>query len=823
MRLFKHIVALVATLSLAGVALAQRPTTINPTFNWSFAPVTGKIGRRFQTSLVIPAYYQFLDDEFDGPNGGLVGTRPNWTAPDYVSGSSTNPANWKTVTVSGLDFLYLDGLSLNLSGIAMYYGATQLAAVNDLSVDLGYDTSGINKTGGTTSSPNVGKLRIWQTDATNYLEVQLDTQNSRIVLAGQMAGVTVSAQYWKARDSGSLTFLSRGNLHVEIVGGVMRMALDGKPLLAPVLHWPFEKLDLTTLSQNFIAAGKNHGAVGLYQQSKDNAIAQYLRVKPYDVSINFVDQFVGRDSTTATGGSARLEMKYTGTANTWVGRLLDASTGAVVVNWARLSNGQQCASTYTTQLATLPTGISGAGTYCAQIFMPTRNSPYIVEAGFIGGDGLLHTTQSSQTVSGYKVQIYGQSTSNGRAATGVSAFGGTITGMGGVWSPCTNLTSAPCQTILTGAAVKGQTREVSGAWTVNPKTGMGGAYYSAQIASALLGAPVGIQIMGSDGTTVDDLAGVGGSPNIYTDYLAGANWAPGICELGVWDQGQANADTSVSTLATNYGSVLLNSMIPRWRAACHNPNMPIIISMIGRYATDGTLVNKQPQATVSPQRELIRQGYLYAIANDPIGKTSFSDTELGVAHPFGTGGTCMDGSGNALLGCDPYHYGVTGSEDEIGRRAGYSIAKALGWSGYDGRGPIITSATRVANVVTLHLNMNGATSLYFQNQKWGQTGRVPATPTSYQTNALYGYTVSRGGTNLQIDSMVVGADNITLVITLHSDPGGPVTIESYKGSDYDDNNLFIGTGYADGRGDLPVFKLFNDGSNLPNHLMTTPS
>lgn len=134
---------------------------------------------------------------------------------------------------------------------------------------------------------------------------------------------------------------------------------------------------------------------------------------------------------------------------------------------------------------------------------------------------------------------------------------------------------------------------------------------------------------------------------------------------------------------------------------------------------------------------------------------------------------------------DSLHY-VSNTYVENGRRAGLSMRKALGYGGYDGRGPIITGAVRSGAVVTLGVDLNGATSI-------DGTGL-----TNYEVS------VDNFVTTLPISSVAVSGSSV--VITLVVDPLLPVKVRSFYGMNFTDPVMAIGT-YSDST-TIPVEPLY---------------
>ena len=134
---------------------------------------------------------------------------------------------------------------------------------------------------------------------------------------------------------------------------------------------------------------------------------------------------------------------------------------------------------------------------------------------------------------------------------------------------------------------------------------------------------------------------------------------------------------------------------------------------------------------------------------------------------------------------DNIHYTADGYVAN-GRHLGLSLAKALGYGGYDGRGPLITGATRSGAVITLPVNLNGAVSI-------AGTGL-----TNYQVST------DDFATFKTISSAAVSGSNI--VLTLSADTGAPVKVRSFYGMNYGTPARAIGT-YADAT-TIPVEPLY---------------
>lgn len=141
---------------------------------------------------------------------------------------------------------------------------------------------------------------------------------------------------------------------------------------------------------------------------------------------------------------------------------------------------------------------------------------------------------------------------------------------------------------------------------------------------------------------------------------------------------------------------------------------------------------------------------------------------------------------NGLPMVDSLHY-TADAYVESCRRAGMSMAKAMGYGGFDGRGPIVTGVSRSGAVVTLAVDLNGATSL-------SGTG-------------LTNYDVSVNDFSTLLPKTSVEVVGASIVITLAADPGATVKVRSFWGMKYGTPVLAIGA-YSDGT-TIPVEPIFS--------------
>ena len=171
--------------------------------------------------------------------------------------------------------------------------------------------------------------------------------------------------------------------------------------------------------------------------------------------------------------------------------------------------------------------------------------------------------------------------------------------------------------------------------------------------------------------------------------------------------------------------------------------------------------------------------------SEAFGNANWSAARAGLYRLGDKPGVYIANNLNDAPMADALHY-TSDAYVENGRRAGMSIKKAMGYGGHDGRGPVITSAARSGAVITLPMDLNGATSV------------VGTGLTNYEVSANDFASV------LAINSVAVSGSNI--VITLSADPGAAVKVRSFYGMTYGTPTLAIGT-YADGT-TIPVEPLF---------------
>jgi hypothetical protein len=278
--------------------------------------------------------------------------------------------------------------------------------------------------------------------------------------------------------------------------------------------------------------------------------------------------------------------------------------------------------------------------------------------------------------------------------------------------------------------------------------------------SARSGIPCGTFVFGVGSQTLENLTARGAGFFDDLEATAAQSNSAGYIQAWLWTQGEAEADANAPFNATSYRSTF-DTLLSQLRASLSESLIaPVGVCIIGPYT--GTHLN----------------GAAFGDANWSSARSGL----FGLRDKTGVHVACN--LSDAAM-ADAFHY-TANAYVENGRRAGLSMAAALGYGGYSGRGPIITGATRSGAVITLPVDLNGAASI-------AGTG-------------LTNYEVTTDGfaTTKTISSAAVSGSNI--VLTLSADPGAAVQVRSFYGMTYGTPTRAIGT-YADAT-TIPVEPLF---------------
>ena len=279
-----------------------------------------------------------------------------------------------------------------------------------------------------------------------------------------------------------------------------------------------------------------------------------------------------------------------------------------------------------------------------------------------------------------------------------------------------------------------------------------------------LGVPCGVICGGRGSQSLESLKPGG-------EFATTGPWAPGplnmwdtlkatcskVGMLGyarsmTWTQGEAEAGAAFDPNVPVYNSDF-DEMADAFRSEIAiDSSAPIVISVIGRFTGTPGYSEAQTNRGWSTMRQTLAT--LPSLISDCYMSSSLMHLPLG----------------------DEIHLSALGYT-ELNRRDAQTAAKLLGVSTYDGRGPIITSGTRSAAVITMAVDLNGAASI------------AGAAVTGFDVSA------DNFATLLTVSSVNVSGGNV--VITLAADPGAAVKVRSYWGYNPTQSSVITGT-YSDG-------------------------
>lgn len=386
--------------------------------------------------------------------------------------------------------------------------------------------------------------------------------------------------------------------------------------------------------------------------------------------------------------------------------------------------------------------ISG-GTWSASCFVPLAslavNPSYVVQLRPTNDTDAIAMT--NEFTVGYVVSEYGQSNANNRNNGPATAY------------------SVVNPSYVIAPRVAGWTKYTSAATTTSP------AAITADVLGTLTGVPVGHIVIGWGAQPIDNLIGVSVPPStldsLWFDDLTALfdqYKLSGYVSAWNWTQGEAEANAALSVDEAAYRGKF-DTALSLMRSLSAVSNAPVTVTIIGK---------ANPPAATSFWGAM--RAALYNLRDKP-GVT--------IAHNF---------LGVPMV--DDFHYTGEGYK-EANRRTGLSLGKALGYTTYDGRGPLVTGATRAGATITLAVNLNGATS-------------ISGTGLNY-----YEVSTDNFATTLTVSSAAVSGGSI--VITLAADPGAAVKVRSFYSNTYGNSPnptevLAVGA-YADGSS-IPVEPIY---------------
>lgn len=613
-------------------------------------------------------------------------------------------------------------------------------------------------------------LRVWQKDASNYIQIALDTDNKRV-----QVGVTVSGsntnydfldQHGSAGGAGNVAILPAGKLRVQIRSARLKIWIDGTALAPVVYSPPWDSLDLTG-----VPVDNRQGLVGAAQGTYRWPVMSAIAVRAADIVCDSIDGAVGRKAYSGAGasvGTVTYSGRYAGTPVTWISRLLDASDpdGPPVRDWQAV------------------TATAAAGIYSVEEDLPI-GGPYVIEHGYLDGSGLRHSCLSPPTLVGYRIVTYGQSTSLLRGAGGGQSFASLPAGA--IAADPYNASGAH----PAGYMANGRDPYV----TVAARQGWGFANPAQQIT----GKPIVFESYGVPGATISTL--MSGTGN-WTDFANALATRKGVIECLIWDQGQGDADVDGAAFPANlaaYPTRFNDGIVSPFRSLTGNAALPILMAHMGRWAAASPPAGLS-SAEHDDQRDRFRR-MQYALTAQGGG----ADANIHTAEHH-----------NGVLYADNYHPSTSGAggNDRINERSAWCVAKhVFGQNVHSGRGPTPESVTRSGANLHISMGMNGAGSLSELDLTTNSGSAVyPAQP----ANRFKGWdfsTTSDFASLLAVTSITASGSGLDVVLA--ADPGAPVHVRHLHGANYRDNVLFCGI-YSGAANDhvIPVEPVMNGNGYL---------
>jgi len=367
----------------------------------------------------------------------------------------------------------------------------------------------------------------------------------------------------------------------------------------------------------------------------------------------------------------------------------------------------------------------GSGTFSGDITVAT-GGPYYIDIGWTGVDNETRVFTPNHFSVGILVVAYGQSNAVNLSGNGGSAgYGGNdkISGFNG-FALYVGSTFRRWMNELTPQALALQPNMVGLAKSLSDATGI----------------PVGVAAAGFASNSLDTLKP--GTAN-WTTFTAFVTEIGGYFEIVLWSQGEAEAlsSSSYTNYVTDYAS-----LVAGFKSIGGNTDVKTFNRIVGK-----------DTAATNNSTTTLRSSTVRKLLNDLENGTDVWTATHSVGIPM----------------TDSLHFTAAGST-KWSYLSGLTIARrAFGSIAYDGRGPLVTGASRVGAVITLSIDLNGTS---------GITG-----------SALTGYEVSNDNfTTLLTQSSATVTSN-QIVITLSSVPSGTVKVRSFAPPNYDETSIATGT------------------------------
>lgn len=445
------------------------------------------------------------------------------------------------------------------------------------------------------------------------------------------------------------------------------------------------------------------------------------KVEELDMTVADPALFYGED--TDKRRAITFSGTYSGTPVSWVYRLRRRSTGVTVKDWAAFT----------------PT--AGAGAWSASISIAS-GGPYFMDVGWTDGAGKTHLATSSSFGVGYLIVMWGQS-----LAVGGSAIGGAGAASGN-------------DTVIGYNGFAQYAGSSFDRWVDDTLVDIAPSNYRTAMVPSMIGLAkrMTAALAAAGDNTPVGVAAIGQASQALADLKPGTTYwntvlVPFIAKLGgkvsQWQLEQGQAETLSSSSYVNW-SADFDLCVAGFRSLGGIPNAPVLLRITGK-----------DTAVANNSTTIARSSAMRSIQN------SKHNPAAGIRI------SCFD----ADVPLSDTIHPTAGGGFSLAERDGLSHACVKGAIAYDGRGPMLSTATRSGSVITLPIDANGATSF---------TG-----------SALTGYVVSNDDfvTSLPTTSVeIVGTD---LKITVTGSPGGTWKVRSFPEPNYADSSLARGV-YANG-------------------------
>lgn len=724
---------------------------------WGFGTALGSGSVEPPVTLVTPTWSDNFNSYADGtrlvagdPNAnyGLGATNPGNLGWDALTTVAPTNARFNPVVHGGVTRFRTANAVTGATDIGSYVlapAATQSGAM--------YGQMTIPATFANFNNPT---LAILATNETSYLGLQPETSTTgtapiRLVrkdgAAAESTLMTASPFSTKVRVGGSSgQFRPLTATETFTLLAVSNRAYVRRGPGFPV--GPTGGTAFTALSGNRVAIGSRSVRHERFNSFRYGAAPLFITVNETHRHWVPKKRASASEPITAGVGDETFTGTYVGTIPSkmqWA--LFNMGTGAVIKDWATVPAGDFTASggTWSARLRAIPAGLNGRGAYAVG-FRPVNASNETDPAWQCISNREFYVTLN--------VGLIGQSNAvflalNQTTGTQYPRVDGLM--------PYTKLDppSVVQGTYIPAPAFWDDT--TSGA-SLNTR----GYYLLGDYLANLYNLPISFEVLAISATGALNL-GPGGANWSYIQTHHG--FAGGAYDILYLSQGENEFASAPGDWLTTW----VNTNLPAYRdPAFHGQPAGTVIPLL--YAITGRFTGT-PGANTDANAQTLRAAQ-YSL------ESSVPDCYL--AHSY---------TGVEMI--DTFHYVSTNGEgyNEVARRIRLTYDKVFNGGAYDGRGPIATSASRSGAVITVSFDLNGATSLVARDGRDQTLAGNDSALTSWQVSA------DNFATLLTISSAVISGN--TVVITLASDPGGPVRVRNHFGLNPDISSFPAGS-YADG-------------------------